>query len=123
MKTVYFILMAGVFLVISACSSMMTPSQVNSELPTLTISNFLSPPQADQALAENKCRILVKERIYRATIGFTVKGDLRNAAKGIDEYVVLDGGNTYVLRNYEWEIVDEEGSTQLIVTFDTMVCE
>jgi hypothetical protein len=35
----------------------------------------------------------------------------------------FDGGNAYVLKNYQWVTVDVFGSTQLHVEFDTMLCE
>ena len=56
-------------------------------------------------------------------MGLTVNGDLKYGAKGIDEWVELDGGNAYVLVNYKWVTVDEHGSTQLHIEFDTMLCE
>lgn len=56
-------------------------------------------------------------------MGLSTKGDLKYAAKGIDEWVKLDGGNAYVLKNYKWVTVDHNGSTQLTIEFDTMLCE
>ena len=66
---------------------------------------------------------MVKGRNYVAPIGFLPKDDLRNGAKGIDEWVKLDGGNSYVLTNYKWVAVDNNGSSQLHIDFDTMLCE
>lgn len=56
-------------------------------------------------------------------IGLTTKNDLKNAAKGIDEWVKLDGGNAYVLTNYKWVTVGNNSSTQLHVEFHTILCE
>jgi hypothetical protein len=56
-------------------------------------------------------------------MGLSSKNDLKHAARGIDEWVQLDGGNAYVLKNYQWVTVDLFGSTQLHVEFDTMLCE
>lgn len=84
---------------------------------------FISQAEAEQAIKTSKCKYLVKGRSYTAPIGLTTKNDLKNAAKGIDEWVNLDGGNSYVLRNYKWVTVDHNGSTQLHVEFDTMLCE
>ena len=56
-------------------------------------------------------------------MGFSVKNDLKNGAKGIDEWVKIDGGNAYVLTSYKWVTVDSEGATQLHIEFDTMLCE
>jgi hypothetical protein len=53
----------------------------------------------------------------------STKDDLRNGAKGIDEWVKLDGGNAYVLTNYKWVTVGNDGATQLYIEFDTLLCE
>ena len=106
-----------------SCATSMTPMKVNSTLPDLTESKFISQTDAEKIELSNKCKYLVKGRNYTAPIGLTTKNDLKNAAKGIDEWVKLDGGNSYVLRNYKWVTVDHNGSTQLHVEFDTMLCE
>ena len=119
-------LIVGVCLLITSCalfSTSMTPSQVNETLPTLTNSNFISQAQAEEAIKANRCKYLVKGRNYTAPIGISAKDDLKNGAKGIDEWVKIDGGNAYVLVSYKWVTVDHLGSTQLYVEFDTMLCE
>ena len=64
------------------------------------------------------------KKIKFFNLGFTEEGDIKNAAIGIDEWVKADGGNSYILRNYEWiNVEDSGGATQLIVYFDTMLCE
>ena len=107
----------------ASCATSMTPMQVNSTLPTLTKSKFISQAQADEAVKESNCKYLVKGRNYTAPMGISVKEDLRYGAKGIDEWVKLDGGNAYVLVSYNWLTIGENGSTQLYVVFDTMFCE
>lgn len=92
-------------------------------LPTLTKSRFVSQVQAEEAVKVNKFKYLVNGREYTAPIGLTVKDDLRNGAKGIDEWVKIDGGNAYVLISYKWITVDHNGSTQLHIKFDTILCE
>lgn len=109
--------------IIKSCATSMTPIQVNNTLPTMTKSKFMSQAQAEEAIKSNSCRYLVKGRKYTAPMGFTTKNDLKNGAKGIDEWVKLDGGNSYVLNNYNWVTVDHNGSTQLHIEFDTMLCE
>jgi len=109
-------------LFLSSCTSL-TPLEVNNTLPTYTKSMFLTPKQAAEKQKDNKCKLLVRGRSYVAPIGLTAKNDLRNAAKGIDEWVELDGGNAYVLINYKWVSVDDDGSTQLHIYFDTMHCK
>lgn len=110
-------------LLLSSCATSMTPSQVGNTLPTLTQSNYFNQIQAIEAIKNNECQILVKGRNYVAPMGFTVNDDLKNAAKGIDEWVKMDGGNAYVLTNYKWVIVDSNGATQLHIDFDTMQCQ
>jgi hypothetical protein len=106
-----------------SCATTMSPTEVNETLPSLTLSTYYSQSQAEEALAIERCQYLDRGKSYKAPLGLTVKGDLRNAAKGIDEWVDVDGGNAYVLRSYNWETVDDYGSTQLTVEFDTMLCQ
>jgi len=101
----------------------MTPVEVNNSLPTLTISRFITQAQANESTNSKKCKYLVKGRNYNAPIGMSTKDDLRNGAKGIDEWVKLDGGNAYVLTNYKWVSVGNNGATQLYIEFDTVLCE
>ncbi|MEC3881620.1 hypothetical protein [Parapedobacter sp. 10938] len=113
----------GMVLFLSACATSMSPLKVNNTLPILTKSKFIPQSEVDSEIKRNGCKYLVKGREYTAPIGLTTKNDLKNGAKGIDEWVKLDGGNAYVLRNYNWNTVDHLGSTQLHIEFDTMVCE
>ncbi|HNT48927.1 MAG TPA: hypothetical protein PKK16_09110 [Bacteroidales bacterium] len=109
-------LIFALVLFLSSCatfSTSMTPSQVNDTLPTLTKSKFISQVQAEEVIKENSCKYLVKGRVYTAPLGLTVKQDLTYGAKGIDEWVELDGGNAYVLTNYEWVTVDHNGSMNI----------
>ncbi|MBK9254969.1 MAG: hypothetical protein IPM42_05730 [Saprospiraceae bacterium] len=116
------ILFIAVVLFLFSCTRSMSPIEVNRTLPTLTQSKSISRAEAEEAVKTNKCRYLVKDRNYVAPIGLSLKSDLRNGAQGIDEWVKLDGGNTYVLKNYNWVTVND-GATQLYVDFDTLVCE
>jgi hypothetical protein len=106
----------------ASCATSMTPIEVNNMLPTLTESELITPNQASESVKLNKCKYLVKGRNYTAPMGNTVKGDLTNAAKGIDEWVKLDKGNAYVLISYKWVNVGDQGATQLHIVFDTMLC-
>ena len=112
-----------IVLLTASCSNSMTPFQVNSKLPNLTKSIYLTPSQAEENLKNDKCKYLVKGRTYVAPMGLSTKADLKHGAKGIDEWVKIDGGNAYVLRNYKWVTVDKNGSTQLEIDFDTMLCD
>ncbi|OJU79569.1 MAG: hypothetical protein BGO09_07970 [Bacteroidetes bacterium 47-18] len=112
-----------VLMLLTSCATSMTPVKVNNILPTLTKSRFISQADAENAVRANKCKYITKGRNYTAPIGLTTKNDLKNGAKGIDEWVELDGGNSYVLRSYKWVTVDHNGSTQLHIEFDTILCE
>jgi len=115
----------GVVLFFISCATSMTPIEVNNTLPTLTQSRFISQVQAEEDVQAHICRYLVKGRTYVAPIGFTVKDDLKNGAKGIDEWVKLDGGNAYVLTNFRWVTVavGKDAATQLYLEFDTLLYE
>lgn len=105
-----------------SCAMSMSPSEVNEVLPTMTYSKFLTEEQANRAVETDSCKCLNKERKYAAPQGLTVNGDLKYAAKGIDEWVELDKGNAYVLTGFKWESVGDLGGTQLFVEFDTYSC-
>ena len=116
-------LFIGVLFALTSCATSMSPTEVNETLPALTKSKFISQVKAEEAIKSNRCKLLVEGRKYNAPIALSVKGDLRNDAKGIDEWVEADGGNSYSLVNYEWVTVDDMGSTQLQVEFDTLLCD
>jgi len=122
-KFIQLIIVIGVISVTSSCATSMSPTQVSKTLPTLTMSKYMSQAQAKSAITSNSCEYLIHGRSYTAPMGLSVKADLSYGAKGIDEWVTLDGGNAYVLINYNWITVDDLGSTQLVLQFDTMICE
>ncbi|NIK93099.1 hypothetical protein GZ212_13125 [Mangrovimonas sp. CR14] len=105
----------------NSCSSL-SPTQVYQTLPTLTKSKLLKQAEATEMVETNKCTYLSRNRYFVAPIGFTPNDDLKNGARGIDEWVELDGGNSYVLKNFKWVTVDNQGSTQLHIDFDTLKC-
>ncbi|VVV00402.1 MULTISPECIES: hypothetical protein [Mesonia] len=78
-------------LCLSSCTTSMSPSQVNNTLPGLTTAKYYNQLQAIEAKKDNKCKLIAKDRTYLASIGFMPKDDLKNAAKGIDEWVIIDG--------------------------------
>ncbi len=113
---------AFIFSLVS-CVTSMTPVQVNNSLPTLTKSLYITQSQAEDMVKEGKCKYLVSNRTYVAPMGLSVMADLKYGARGIDEWVALDGGNAYVLKNYKWVTVDYNGGTQLHLDFDTILCD
>lgn len=124
MKTLFnFSLMLGLIFSVLSCQSSMSPMKVNQTLPGFTESQFVNQTQADKKIQSNECAYLVKERTYVAPVGSTPRNELKRAAKGIDEWVEIDGGNAYVLTSYKWIRVDKKGTTQLHVDFDTMTCK
>lgn len=104
------------------CQSSYTPAKMYKVLPTLTKSKLILQSDIESLISTEKCKYLTKNRSYAASVGFTAKNDLKNAAKGIDEWVELDKGNAYILKNYKWIPFDNYGSTQLNVDFDTLQC-
>lgn len=115
--------MTSLIVFITSCATSMSPIKLNTTLPKLTQAKFIQQAQVEDAIKNNGCKYLIKGRKYTAPIGLTNIGDLKNGAKGIDEWVTLDGGNAYVLTNYNWNTVDHLGTTQLHIEFDTMVCD
>lgn len=114
--------MQGLILTVMSCQSSMSPMKVNKSLPGFTESQFMTQIQADEKIQTNECTYLVKQRSYEAPVGTTPRNELKRAAKGIDEWVQIDGGNAYVLTSYKWVRVDKKGTTQLEVNFHTMNC-
>ncbi|MEC8810414.1 MAG: hypothetical protein VXY23_03780 [Pseudomonadota bacterium] len=110
-------------LLLVACAASMTPSELNRKLPNLTKSAYLEKAVSNEAVYQKLCTLLVSNRSYTAPVGFTVDGDLRNGAKGIDEWVEVDRGNAYTLNSFNWVTVDQVGSTQLTIYFNTYICE
>ncbi|MHC0445657.1 hypothetical protein ACWA1F_09600 [Flavobacterium sp. 3-218] len=107
----------GLILFLTSCTAM-SPLQVHNSLPTLTKSKYITQSEIETS----NCKFLTQNRNYIAPIGMTPKNDLANAAKGIDEWVKIDGGNAYILRNFNWVNIDQDTS-QLHVDFDTLLCE
>lgn len=120
--TKYLCYVTVIILLLNSCASM-TPIQVSNNLPSLTKSHYIKQSEVESIIERGNCRYLVKSREYVAPVGITAKNDLKNAARGIDEWVQLDGGNAYLLKNFKWVTVDDSGSTQLHVEFATLLCE
>lgn len=124
MQRLYFGLALSGSVLLSGCIAMsMTPSQFNAALPKATITKFYDRTTSMKAISSGDCRVRVEDRKYTAPPGFTVDGDVKNAAVGIDEWVLADKGNAYSLNNFEWITIGDAIGTQLIVYFDTMWCE
>jgi hypothetical protein len=101
----------------------MTPGQFMEKFPNSTMHSFYDRARASEAVRDGSCKLQVAGRKYIAPIGLTVEGDLQNGAAGVDEWVRIDGGNAYVLNSFEWISVGDQGATQLIVYFDSMLCK
>jgi hypothetical protein len=111
------------FISCSVFKTSMTPTELYTTLPTMTKSKFLK----EDEIQIFDCTCLKKNRNYTAPMGLTVKNDLRYGAKGIDEWVSLDKGNAYVVKNYKWMTVGYDSknastATQLYIEFDTYNC-
>lgn len=116
------VVFVSVFVIIS-CATSMTPSQFLEKFPKSTNSGFYDRQSASEAISNGKCKLLVDGRKYTSPIGLTVDDDLQNGAVGVDEWVRADGGNAYILDSFEWISVGDRGATQLLIYFDTMLCE
>ena len=116
---IYLIIPVFVLIINGCATTTYTPLQMHNTLPTLTQTKYITREQAEAAIKENKGKYLVRGRSYAAPLGLNPKADLKNGAKGIDEWVKLDGGNAYVLNNYKWVNTDGLGTSQLFLEFDT----
>ena len=103
----------------------MSPSQFSESFPKATTSKYYAKPLADAETLSGKCSVVVKDRKYVAPIGMTVNGDVRNGAVGVDEWVKADKANAYTINNYEWISVTtgQDYATQLVLYFDTLLCQ
>jgi hypothetical protein len=106
-------------LIFIGCATSLTPLQMNSTLPGLTKSKYITRQQAEEGVKEGKGKYLVRGRNYASPLGLTAKEDLKYGAVGIDEWVKLDSGNAYVLNHYKWIHIDGVGTSQLHLDFDT----
>ena len=122
-RTLYILLLFAIAFVFISCATSMKPGKFLEKFPNATNSYYYDRQSANEAISNDKCKLLVDGRKYTAPIGITLYGDVHNGAVGVDEWVQADGGNAYTLNNYEWIDVGDEGATQLIVYFDTMLCE
>jgi hypothetical protein len=110
-------------LILQGCASSMSPSTFIVELPNATVSRYIDKAEYADKEANGECTLRVTNRKYVAPVGMTVHGDVRNGARGVDEWVGADSGNAYTINNFEWIIVDDEGTTQLTIYFDTLLCK
>ena len=122
------LVLSGAVLLTAGCATSLTPAQFNEQFPKATASKFYSKTSAGEAISGGNCKLLVDDRRYIAPIGALTGDDMKNGARGVDEWVRADGGNAYALENFEWISVSRGGeyggvATQLIVYFDTMSCK
>lgn len=112
------------FLLLQACATSMAPSEFIEAFPKATKSKYIDKASFKNKSATENCTVLVEGRKYVAPIGFTVQGDVENGATGVDEWVSTDKGNAYTINNFEWVTVavGDEAATQLIVYFNTLLC-
>ena len=105
---------------VTGCAMSMSPKELMEKFPHATKVEFYTFSDAHNAEMRGTCRVLVKNRSYTAPLGLTVDDDLENGARGVDEWIYSDGGDAFILKDFEWIYVPE--GTQLIVYFDTMIC-
>lgn len=110
-------------LLLQACATSMSPSVFIEEFPKATKSKYIHKATYESVATTGNCNILVENRKYIAPIGFTVKGDVSNGASGVDEWVFADKGNAYTINNFEWVSIGDQGVTQLIIYFNTLLCK
>lgn len=122
MKFTYLILLSVFSVSFCHGQDSYTPSKMIKTLGSFTKSKILLQSEISDLIDSKKCKYLTKNRSYGAPVGLFAKNDIKNAAKGIDEWIEMDKGNSYVLTNYKWVPKDVHGSTQLFVEFDSLHC-
>lgn len=110
-------------LLLQACATSMSPALFMQEFPEATNSKHIDKAALKNEIETGNCTVIAENRKYVAPIGFTVQGDVNNGAKGVDEWVTTDKGNAYAIDNFEWVSVGDQGTTQLIIHFDTLSCK
>jgi len=109
---------------LAGCATSMAPGQFLEAFPKATKSRFVEQLKAKELIDSGTCQVRIADRKYLSPIGLTVGEDLRGGAKGVDEWVSADGGNAYAVKTYDWVPVTlgEYGGTQLVIVFDTLLC-
>ncbi|MDE0472642.1 MAG: hypothetical protein OXH57_11960 [Ekhidna sp.] len=111
------------FLTLSAYGqNRMTPIRFYKKLSERTQSKGYTEREGEEQIKRGKCKRIVKKRYYVAPVASSANGDIKRAGKGVDEWIYLDNGNAYMLRNYKW-VMRDYGVSQLELEFDTMICE
>jgi len=105
---------------ISGCAMQMPADQFYSEFPMATESTYLTGAMAGKALLSGNC-VVLDSHSYKAPVAMTAGGDVKNGALGVDTIVRNDGGNAYRISNHAWNLLSN-GSSQLQVDFDTLLC-
>lgn len=89
----------------------LTPSEFLARFPQKTEAAYYNRLEGEEAVKSGACEVLVEDRTYNAPIRASLNKEMTKGAQGIDEWVYADGGNAYILNNYEWKAVGNEGGT------------
>lgn len=106
---------------LGSCASLHTPSKFLEYLSKNTKNIMISERIMNRYVSEQQCQLIKASRYYIVPMKFSEKNDIKSAAIGIDDWLKIDGGNAFVLKNYNWRNVDI-GAKQLEVIFDTYQC-
>jgi hypothetical protein len=105
------------------------PIQFIETFNKLTKSELYSKTNTESAIQSNKCKI-IEFREYYSGAKLNGYGDMKSAAIGVDDWVNLDGGNSFSLVSYRWiqagvSLYEGTGgtATELKIEFYTMSCD
>ncbi len=90
-------------LITAGCARSLTPLQFTERCPGLTEAKYYGSIEGKEAISNGRCEMLVEGRKYRAPMGLGLTGDMMNGAKGVNEWVQVDEGNSYILNDFEWD--------------------
>jgi hypothetical protein len=92
------------------------------KFPGATQARYIDSSTAPGLLRLGICTVRVAGRRYLSPNSAAMTDDLRlGAAHGVDDSVVADGANAYVIKAFAW-VQDDGSPAHLVLSFDTLEC-
>lgn len=113
-------------ILMTGCATAMAPASWAPDhfvenLPGATTAKHIDAQMAPDLLHLGICTIRVADRRYISTTGVARTDDLQHEARSVDEAVAADGGNAYVIKDFESVQLDGR-SRRVVLDFDTLKC-
>ena len=78
-----------------------SPIEFVETFDDMTKSKLYTKLNAEKAIERNECSV-IEYREYYSGVKLHHFGDMKSAAIGVDDWVSLDGGNSFSLEKYVW---------------------